>query len=81
MSFNIITSPIAKKVHRCVYCWTKIEIGEKYTRTKCMYEGDFQDHAWHSECLAEWEIDARDNDYEIFSGECRRSFVNPGINI
>ncbi len=52
MSYTLLkeTYPIARKQHRCVWCGERIEIGEKYTHEKSVYDGNMQDHKWHMEC-------------------------------
>lgn len=48
--------PVARKQHRCIWCGEPIPIGEKYRREYSVFDGHFQNHAWHSEC----DDDARD---------------------
>lgn len=42
----------ARKDHRCNYCGEPIHKGDWYMREKSIYEGDFQNVAWHPECNA-----------------------------
>lgn len=44
--------PIARKQHRCIWCAQFIEVGEQYERTASIYDGEFQNDAWHLECRA-----------------------------
>jgi DNA-directed RNA polymerase subunit RPC12/RpoP len=53
MCFEIETTthPKAKKEHRCIWCGEKILVGEKYTRQKGIFDGEWQDNPWHDDCL------------------------------
>jgi len=51
MSFNNLTSPVARKEHRCVHCWTPIVVGERHKKYAGIWEGDFQDWRVHTDCL------------------------------
>jgi len=42
----------ARKKHRCSWCGEPIPPGETYWREKSVYDGNFQNDAWHPEC---WE--------------------------
>ena len=54
MSYTLLaeTYPAARKRHRCVWCGEFIEIGERYTHEKSVYDGGMQDHKWHNECVS-----------------------------
>lgn len=42
----------ARKTHTCSECNTTIESGQKYTATKCLWDGDFELSKAHVECIA-----------------------------
>lgn len=42
--------PIAKKEHKCVFCGGSINIGQKYDKQTCVYDGIVYDWKTHSEC-------------------------------
>lgn len=42
--------PVARKEHRCIWCGEPIVIGEKYRRTRLIWEGDPITNKWHKEC-------------------------------
>jgi hypothetical protein len=44
------SQPIAHKQHRCIWCGQFIETGSRYERTASIYDGQFQNDAWHLEC-------------------------------
>ena len=54
MSYHLLqlTTPKARKVHRCIWCGEDVIIGETYKREKSVYDGAMQDFKWHLEC---WE--------------------------
>ena len=53
MTYHLFEEKTVKsaKRHRCIWCGERIEIGQTYTREKSTYDGHFQDHKWHPECL------------------------------
>ncbi len=67
-SLKLVT---ARKRHKCAYCGQRIEQGDQYQREKSVYDGEFQDHAWHLECLEAQNDAARDGDTEflLYSNE------------
>lgn len=52
------TWQVAKKEHRCSWCGQQIPIGERYLRSRVVFEGDPQTNKLHSECA-----DAAADDY------------------
>lgn len=60
-SFNVPRTPVAKKSHRCIWCWDDIITRERYYRFVGIYEGDFQNWAMHLDCQMACE---REGDYE-----------------
>lgn len=54
-SFSAPRTPVAKKMHTCIWCWNKIVIGERYYRFVGVGNGDFQNWSMHSDCQAACE--------------------------
>ena len=46
------TTRTARKPHRCIWCWTRIEVGTQYIDERSVNDGDMQHHKWHPECNA-----------------------------
>ena len=68
MSYTLFSQKtvIAKKRHKCIWCGEGIEPWTKYVREASVYDGDFQDHKWHAECLEQCQIDNEGEwEYEI----------------
>jgi len=53
MSYQLLseTEPVARKEYHCIWCPEKILKGEKHIHESSKYDGDFQDHRWHFECI------------------------------
>lgn len=53
MTYHCFESTLtsATKDHRCVWCFNKILTGSRYVREKSVYEGHFQNHPFHEQCL------------------------------
>jgi hypothetical protein len=49
--FGNITSPRARKQHRCEYCYGPIPKGEQHKKFVGMWDGDWQYWRMHNECL------------------------------
>jgi hypothetical protein len=56
--FGETTYPVARKQHRCIWCLGPISKGEKHSRWKGMFDGEWQDNRMHMECAADL---AKDN--------------------
>lgn len=41
----------ARKGHRCVWCGESIPRLTEYIRENSIYDGRYQNHKWHPECL------------------------------
>ena len=64
-----VTVPIARKSHRCWWCWEQIEPGEEYIRWPWKDAGQVVTIKLHPECKAAWDGSEVD---EIMGGEyCR----------
>lgn len=44
------TNPKARKQHTCMWCGSIIEVGERYHRDTCLYDGQIYDWLSHNEC-------------------------------
>ena len=44
------TEPVARKPHRCDDCGKPIEAGQKYSRLRGKWEGEFTTHLSHMDC-------------------------------
>ena len=55
MSYSLIAEhfPVARKMHRCIWCGESIVTGEKYRDERSTFDGEFQHHKWHMECNAD----------------------------
>lgn len=51
-TFNDITRPAARKLHRCEWCAEMIPTGEIHVKYVGEYDGDFQSWRMHDECYA-----------------------------
>jgi len=69
------TKPIARKNYRCVYCGEKIHKGEKHIHEISIFEGEFQDHRWHKECLSS-HIKSGEVEFDYMSNDRPKSFDN-----
>lgn len=59
----------ARKPHRCVWCSYPILLGSSYLREHSVYDGRFQNFAWHEACSADaerWFKETREE--EFYSG-------------
>jgi len=45
------TRPKARKKHICIWCGEGIPVGLRHVHEVSRFEGDFQDHRFHEECL------------------------------
>ena len=63
----------ARKQHRCIWCGEMVEQGNRYLREKSVYDGAFQDFAWHPECKQDQENDINNGgDCEFISHSAER---------
>jgi hypothetical protein len=46
---------VARKLHQCAFCCTRIEVGSKYDRTCGVSEGDFWTTHAHPECTEKFD--------------------------
>lgn len=76
MSYVLLsqTEPIARKDHCCIWCGEIIAKGEKYTAERSVYDGEMQNHHWHTECLKACQIENfREAEYEFMPYENERA--------
>lgn len=82
MSFWRNQNVRSKKCRGCIGCGQVINVGEIYHRSVGIYEGDFQNQAWHLECVEQFYKDSKEfDDNSIFPGEHPRPFVHEGAGI
>ena len=60
MSTTRETTQAAKKVHRCSWCWQRIEIGSIYKRYRFFDGGDAGTCKMHPECFCAMEEAAKE---------------------
>jgi hypothetical protein len=53
---------VARKPHRCDYCYGPIQAGETYSRWTGVFDGRFQSNAMHPECEENF-LDSGDDEY------------------
>ena len=73
--YNLLseTRPIARKDHKCIWCGQKIAKGEQYIAERSTYDGEMQNHHWHSECLADCRtVNANEGTWEFSPYENER---------
>lgn len=46
------TLATARKPHRCIWCCLPVLAGSKYVREHSVYDGAWQNFAWHESCRA-----------------------------
>jgi hypothetical protein len=54
------TTPLAAKPHACEVCGKMIEVGERYSRIKGNWEGEWQNWAAHTICLEIYDDNAEE---------------------
>ena len=66
----------ARKPHKCIWCDDAIQQGERYSDEASTYEGDFQHHRWHPECLEASREHFKNEEFfspgEFQRGTCRQ---------
>ena len=63
--FSPSTQPKARKIHRCVYCYAGIPVGEQYVQQTGFYDGRPFRNKFHQEC---WDILCEDAEFEFTPG-------------
>lgn len=55
MSYHLFSKTLrtASKPHHCIWCCLPTLVGSKYIREHSVYDGHFQNHAWHEACWAD----------------------------
>lgn len=57
---------IARKNHRCTWCHWPVLMGSVYRRERSIYDGEFQNFAWHEACwkdAQEWFDETGQEEY------------------
>jgi hypothetical protein len=44
---------VARKPHRCIWCCLPTLVGSTYIREHSVYDGGWQNFAWHEQCRAD----------------------------
>ena len=67
MSYRLLSETYrkARKRYRCVWCGQSIAEGESHIHEASIYEGEFQSHRWHPECLDAMRREADENGGEV----------------
>lgn len=69
----------ARKQYRCIWCGEHVLPGESYFRERSVYDGRFQNHAWHPECKADQEECFREyGDTEFIAHQAERPVAAKG---
>lgn len=52
MGYTLLTETArtARKPHRCIWCWQRIDAGSTYVDERSVNDGEMQLHKWHPEC-------------------------------
>lgn len=56
----------ARKQHCCIWCCHPILVGSHYVRERSVYDGGFQNFAWHEACRKEaddWFDQTREEEF------------------
>lgn len=77
------TTPIARKEHRCEFCYGTIAVGQQYRRQTNIVDGEIGDFICHTECMEVARMldmfDDCDPDYgltdEMFRGAITNMFT------
>ena len=58
MTYHLFSDTVRKaaKQHLCIWCGQAINKGDRHHDERSVYDGSFQNHRWHPECIE----DARD---------------------
>jgi hypothetical protein len=71
MTYHLFSKTLstARKPHRCIWCCLPTLVGSKYIRERSVYDGGWQNHAWHEACWADaMDYYAETRDGEFVSG-------------
>jgi hypothetical protein len=70
MTYRLLseTQPKARKAYRCVWCGYRIPEGERHVHERSIFDGEFQNHRWHPECLDAMREQAREEGGEVEFG-------------
>ena len=67
------TNPVAKHSYDCIWCPEIISKGTRHVHEVSIYDGEFQDHRWHSECYdAALTYFRETKESEFMPHECKR---------
>ena len=55
MTYHLFSDTVrnAAKQHRCIWCGQAINKGDSHHDERSVYDGSFQNHRWHTECIKE----------------------------
>ena len=56
----------ARKPHRCIWCSRPVLLGSYYLREHSVFDGSFQNFAWHEACNADAQQFFKGSDEEEF---------------
>ena len=59
---------VARKQHRCIWCCLPTLVGSHYIREHSVYDGHWQNFAWHEQCRADALEWFKEGEAEFTSG-------------
>lgn len=62
--------PLARKQHRCEWCYGPIPKGERHAQYRGIYDGDWQNWRMHQECYDAYVSDYPEDGFDPGGGEC-----------
>lgn len=72
-----ITTPIARKQYRCIWCGQWIEKGEKHVVFRNIFEGRINADRYHNECHDAMLTDDFDQDEGFTPHSYKRGTIDP----
>lgn len=69
MSYSLLnrSATKARKAHQCIWCCYPVLVGSQYVRENSVYDGHFQNFAWHEACRKDADDYFNDGGCEEFT--------------